>query len=137
MVGQGVAAGRSALLHVLGPRSPDGSPSRSPEQSQPIGTTTGTVRIGVCSEESAVSRPRVSGHPRQRGKEAVVSFADKFRDKAQVLRGRIKRNTGEVTGNRRLQAEGSADKVMGNLKQAGEKVKDAFRGQGPRRRRRY
>jgi uncharacterized protein YjbJ (UPF0337 family) len=66
----------------------------------------------------------------------VVSFADKFRDKAQVLRGRIKRSTGEATGNKRLQAEGSADKVMGNLKQAGEKVKDAFRGRGPRRRRR-
>jgi uncharacterized protein YjbJ (UPF0337 family) len=65
-----------------------------------------------------------------------VSFADKFRDKAQVLRGHIKRNSGEVTGNRRLQAEGSADEVMGNLKQAGEKVKDAFRGRG-RRRRRY
>jgi len=67
-----------------------------------------------------------------------VGFADKSRDKAQVLRGRIKQNTGEVTGNRRLQAEGSADKVMGNLKQAGEKVKDAFRGRGTRRhRRRY
>jgi uncharacterized protein YjbJ (UPF0337 family) len=63
-----------------------------------------------------------------------VSFADKFRDKAQVLRGRIKRNTGDVTGNRRLQTEGSADKVMGNLKHAGEKVKDAFRGRGNRRR---
>jgi uncharacterized protein YjbJ (UPF0337 family) len=63
-----------------------------------------------------------------------VSFADKFRDKAQVLRGRVKRNTGKVTGNRRLQAEGSADKMMGNLKQAGEKVKDAFRGRGTRRR---
>ncbi|HEX4103771.1 MAG TPA: CsbD family protein [Pseudonocardiaceae bacterium] len=62
-----------------------------------------------------------------------MSFADKFRAKAQVLRGRIKRNTGDVTGNRRLQAEGSADKVMGNLKQAGEKVKDAFRGRGTRR----
>jgi uncharacterized protein YjbJ (UPF0337 family) len=64
-----------------------------------------------------------------------VSFANKFRDKTQVLRGRVKRDTGDVTGNRRLQAEGSADKVMGNLKQAGEKVKDAFRGRGPRRRR--
>jgi uncharacterized protein YjbJ (UPF0337 family) len=63
-----------------------------------------------------------------------VSFADKFRDKAQVLRGRLKRNTGEVTGNRRLEAEGSFDEVMGNLKQAGEKVKDAFRGRGNRRR---
>ncbi|MDT7596864.1 MAG: hypothetical protein QOJ06_2410 [Pseudonocardiales bacterium] len=64
-----------------------------------------------------------------------MSFVDKFRDKAQVLRGRIKRNTGEVTGNRRLQAEGSADEVIGNVKQAGEKVKDAFRGRGTRRRR--
>ncbi|MGH3686294.1 MAG: CsbD family protein [Pseudonocardiaceae bacterium] len=64
-----------------------------------------------------------------------MSFADKFRNKAQVLRGRVKRNTGEVTGNRRLQAEGSTDEVMGNLKQVGEKVKDAFRGRGTRRRR--
>ncbi|MGB7797304.1 MAG: CsbD family protein [Pseudonocardiaceae bacterium] len=63
-----------------------------------------------------------------------MSFANKFRDKAQVLRGRIKWNTGEVTGNRRLQAEGRADQVVGNLKQAGEKVKDAFRGRGNRRR---
>jgi uncharacterized protein YjbJ (UPF0337 family) len=63
-----------------------------------------------------------------------VSFADKFRDKIQVLRGSIKRNVGEVTGDRRLQAEGKVDEVMGNLKQAGEKVKDAFRGRGTRRR---
>jgi uncharacterized protein YjbJ (UPF0337 family) len=63
----------------------------------------------------------------------VVSFADKVRDKAQVLRGRVKRDIGQVTGNRRLQAEGSVDEVMGSLKQAGEKVKDAFRGRGPRR----
>ncbi|HZS19765.1 MAG TPA: CsbD family protein [Pseudonocardiaceae bacterium] len=65
-----------------------------------------------------------------------MSFANKFRDKMQVLRGRIKRDTGEVTGSGRLQAEGRADEVMGNLKQAGEKVKDAFRGRGTRRRRR-
>jgi uncharacterized protein YjbJ (UPF0337 family) len=67
---------------------------------------------------------------------AVVSFSDKFRNKAQEFRGRIKRNTGEVTGDRGLQAEGSADEVKSNLKQAGEKVKDAFRGRGPRRHRR-
>lgn len=63
-----------------------------------------------------------------------MSFGDKFRDKAQVLRGRLKRNTGEVTGDWRLQAEGRTDEVMGNLKQAGEKVKDAFRGRRTRRR---
>lgn len=62
-----------------------------------------------------------------------MSFADKFRNKAQELRGRIKRSTGEATGDRRLEAEGKADELMGNLKQAGEKVKDAFRGRGTRR----
>ena len=66
-----------------------------------------------------------------------MSFADKFMNKAQEMRGRIKRNAGEVTGNRGLQARGTADEVTSKLKQAGEKVKDAFRGRGTRRRRHY
>jgi uncharacterized protein YjbJ (UPF0337 family) len=65
-----------------------------------------------------------------------MAFADKFSNKAQELRGRVKRNTGEVTGDRRLQAEGRSDEVKSNLKQAGEKIKDAFRGRGGRRARR-
>ena len=65
-----------------------------------------------------------------------MAFADKFSNKAQEFRGRIKRNTGEVTGDRSLQAEGRSDEVKGNLKQAGEKLKDVFRGRGPRRHRR-
>ena len=63
-----------------------------------------------------------------------MTFADKFTHKAQELRGRIKRNTGEVTGDRRLEADGRADEVKGNLKQAGEKIKDAFRRRGTRHR---
>ena len=34
---------------------------------------------------------------------------------------------GEATGDRDLQAEGQADQAKGNLKQAGEKVKDVFK----------
>jgi uncharacterized protein YjbJ (UPF0337 family) len=64
---------------------------------------------------------------------AVVSFTDKLRNKAQQVRGRIKRNTGKVTGDRSLQARGWADVVKGNLKQAGEKIKDVFRGRRRRR----
>jgi uncharacterized protein YjbJ (UPF0337 family) len=56
-----------------------------------------------------------------------VGFTDKMSNKAREMRGRMKRNTGEVTGNRRLQAEGRAEEMAGNLRQAGEKVKDAFR----------
>jgi len=65
-----------------------------------------------------------------------VSFAKKVRNKTQEMRGRIKRNTGEVTGDRGLQARGTADEVKGNLKQTGERVKDAFLGRGSRRNRR-
>ena len=65
-----------------------------------------------------------------------MTFANKISNKARELRGRVKRNTGEVTGDRRLQAEGRTDEVKGNLKQAGEKVKDAFRGRRHRRGRR-
>jgi uncharacterized protein YjbJ (UPF0337 family) len=65
-------------------------------------------------------------------------MANKFSNKVQELRGRVKRNTGEVTGDRHLQAEGRTDEVTSNLKQAGEKVKDAVRGRRSRGdRRRY
>lgn len=39
------------------------------------------------------------------------------------MRGRIKRNTGEVIGDRRLQADGTADEVTSGLKQTVERVK--------------
>ncbi|MEV4506916.1 CsbD family protein [Streptomyces klenkii] len=56
-----------------------------------------------------------------------MSLAKKIRDKGQVLNGRIKQGFGRVTGNRRLTAEGKTDRVAGNLKQSGEKAKDAFK----------
>ena len=42
--------------------------------------------------------------------------------------GQFKEAAGAVTGNERLEAEGRADKTKASLKQAGEKLKDAFRG---------
>jgi uncharacterized protein YjbJ (UPF0337 family) len=52
---------------------------------------------------------------------------DKAADKAQEVKGKIKKATGKAVGNPRLEAEGRADQTAGNLKQAGEKVKDAFK----------
>lgn len=63
-----------------------------------------------------------------------MGFADKVSYKAQELWGRVKRITGEVSGDRRLRREGRADEWKAHLKQAGEKVKDLFRGRGARRR---
>jgi uncharacterized protein YjbJ (UPF0337 family) len=53
---------------------------------------------------------------------------NKTRNAAQKTTGQVKEAAGRVTGDRRLEAEGRTDKTRANLKQAGEKLKDAFRG---------
>jgi uncharacterized protein YjbJ (UPF0337 family) len=61
-----------------------------------------------------------------RTEEAVMGLTDKLQDKAEALEGEGKKKLGEATGNEQWQAEGKADQMKGDLKQAGEKVKDAF-----------
>jgi uncharacterized protein YjbJ (UPF0337 family) len=56
------------------------------------------------------------------------SARNKTRNAAQKVKGQVKEAAGRVTGDERLEAEGRTDKTKANLKQAGEKVKDAFRG---------
>jgi uncharacterized protein YjbJ (UPF0337 family) len=56
-----------------------------------------------------------------------MSGIDKMKNKAEELGGKGKEAVGDATDNRDLQAEGKADETKGNLKQAGEKVKDAFK----------
>jgi uncharacterized protein YjbJ (UPF0337 family) len=56
-----------------------------------------------------------------------MSGIDKMKNKAQELGGKGKEALGEATDDRDLQAEGQADQAKGNLKQAGEKIKDAFK----------
>ena len=57
-----------------------------------------------------------------------MSDSDKVQNKAEELAGRGKEALGAATHDRDLQAEGQADQTKSNLKQAGEKVKDAFKG---------
>ena len=56
-----------------------------------------------------------------------MSISKKIAHKAEAVKGSTKRMIGRITGNRRLQTEGRADKAKGNLKQAGAKIKDAAR----------
>jgi len=39
----------------------------------------------------------------------------------------VKEGVGKLTDNERLEAEGKTDQASANIKQAGEKVKDAFK----------
>ena len=56
-----------------------------------------------------------------------MSGIDKIKNKAQELTGEGKEHVGRATGDEQLEAEGHKDQAAGNLKQAGEKVKDVFK----------
>ncbi|WP_194819912.1 CsbD family protein [Nocardia sp. XZ_19_385] len=56
-----------------------------------------------------------------------MSTADKAQNKADDLAGKAKEKFGEATDDQDLKNEGKGDQVKSNLKDAGEKVKDAFR----------
>lgn len=51
----------------------------------------------------------------------------KAKNVAQIAAGKLKEGAGKLSGDDSLEAEGNADQMEGNLKQAGEKVKDAFK----------
>ena len=56
-----------------------------------------------------------------------MSTEDKAKNAAEKAAGNVKENVGKATGDESLEAEGQADQAKGNLKDAGEKVKDAFK----------
>ena len=56
-----------------------------------------------------------------------MGLDDKIGNAAQKLGGQGKEAAGDATGDQDLKAEGQTDQAKGDLKQAGEKVKDAFK----------
>ncbi len=56
-----------------------------------------------------------------------MALADKASNKAEELKGGAKETAGKVTGDKELESEGKGDQVKGNIKQAGEKIKDVFK----------
>ncbi|MEV0705068.1 CsbD family protein [Saccharopolyspora sp. NPDC050389] len=55
-----------------------------------------------------------------------MSAEDKAKNKIEELKGTAKKKIGEATDTEQLEAEGKAKETKENLKQAGEKIKDAF-----------
>ena len=56
-----------------------------------------------------------------------MSATDKIKNSVEEKTGKAKQHVGGATGDRDLQAEGDKDQAKGNLKNAGENVKDAFK----------
>jgi len=56
-----------------------------------------------------------------------MGIGDKIENMKDDLTGKAKEGTGKVTDNERLEAEGRTGQSKADLKQAGEKTKDAFK----------
>jgi uncharacterized protein YjbJ (UPF0337 family) len=56
-----------------------------------------------------------------------MSKKTKVKNATKATKGKLKEAVGEAVGDESLEAEGKRDRVVGNLAQAGEKVKDAFK----------
>lgn len=56
-----------------------------------------------------------------------MSAADKARNKVDNLSGKAKEAVGNLTGDARTRDEGRSDQAVANLRDAGEKIKDAFK----------
>ncbi len=56
-----------------------------------------------------------------------MGWDDKLKNKADEAKGAAKEHVGKATGDEQMESEGKTDQGVSNLKQAGEKVKDAFK----------
>jgi uncharacterized protein YjbJ (UPF0337 family) len=56
-----------------------------------------------------------------------MGLDDKLRNAAEDIGGKSKEAVGKATDDEDLEAEGRTDQASADLKQAGEKVKDAFK----------
>lgn len=57
-----------------------------------------------------------------------MAVENKAHNKIDELGGKLKEAVGKLTGNDSTENEGKFDQITANLKDAGEKVKDAFKG---------
>lgn len=55
-----------------------------------------------------------------------MASAKKAKHTGETMKGKAKEAAGKATGNERLVAEGKAEQIKGDAKQAGRKAKDAF-----------
>ena len=106
------------------PPGPDPTPSRSPSDSKPptANAVSNSARPGPHIRQS--EGPPSSTNPKEG---PAMATTDKAKNTAQKAKGKVKEATGKASGNNDLRAKGKADQTKANLKQAGEKVKDAMK----------
>jgi uncharacterized protein YjbJ (UPF0337 family) len=92
-----------------------------------VSTPSGDCERGSGFAAAAFGYPTDTGPTDRlrRSRGAAVAMDDKIDNKAEELKGKAKEGVGHATDDEELTAEGKGDQASSNLKQAGEKVKDA------------
>lgn len=84
--------------------------------------------VGLRSARPAVAL-RMARAPRdEESKEAPMAADDKIDNKTDQVKGKAKETLGKATDDDELEAKGKKDQAKGDVKQAGEKLKDAVKG---------
>ena len=83
------------------------------------------IRVGLPA------RPQPVGHdPLRAGgavvKESQMAMGDKIKHAGEQAAGKVKEGAGKVTGDKGLETEGKTDQAVADVKQAGDKAKDAL-----------
>ena len=76
--------------------------------------------LGLASADSWVRRQCQRRDP-------MMGAENKAANKVTEIKGKIKKKAGQATDDADLEAKGRAEESKGDLKQAGEKAKDAFK----------
>jgi uncharacterized protein YjbJ (UPF0337 family) len=92
-----------------------------------IGAQTTTGGVVVADNPRLASRCRVVPVKTPTVRSHTMAAENKAANKVTEVKGKAKKEAGRALGNQQMEAEGKADEAKGNLKQAGEKVKDAFK----------
>lgn len=83
-------------------------------------------RVGAVGTLLRPAGSAAGGDP-ETTEEAHVSGEDKASNKFEEAKGKGKETLGDAKGDEEMRDEGKGDQSKSKLKQAGEKVKDAFR----------
>jgi uncharacterized protein YjbJ (UPF0337 family) len=103
-----------------------------PRTGRPKGHSLGELTGGVCGRVSGVAgcplaRAAATAEPYGNRKDPIMGAENKAANKVTETKGKIKKKAGRGTGNTSLEAKGRTEETKGDLKQAGEKLKDAFK----------
>jgi uncharacterized protein YjbJ (UPF0337 family) len=79
---------------------------------------------GIAPINTGVTVPRTTPPIRR---ERIMGADDKASNKVDDIAGKAKETVGKVTGNKDTENEGKFDQAKSSIKDAGEKVKDAFK----------